>query len=453
MNYLETIAYIESLSPTLERPTLERMQLFMRELGDFQNEIKVFHVGGTNGKGSTATILDALVQSLGLKTGRYTGPHILRFNERYSVNGQFIADAQLAEIATEVRSLSERFGEQHPELGSLTWFEFLTAIAFFWFKEEEIDCAVLEVGLGGRFDATNVADNILASVITNIDLDHTHILGGTVEKIAFEKAGIMRPQIPVITYAHGAALEELAKSAKSVGASLISLHGNEGGEGGTSDSDRGAFRGDCLNASAIEALHQLSLIGPHQRQNAEMALTAVCLSNLIDDVEDKVKGRLAKTLSDIYFPGRMQILPDRNIIIDGAHNPAGALALRKALCERSPSSHVFILGFFGNKDVQAYLSNLLGEGDFVVACQAEARRATYPKEEIVTLCERLGVEAVAAETVADALAIAQAKAGSKEVVATGSFVILKALMLHLGWESVEDGRKHLSRTEEIAVRS
>ncbi|MBX9669869.1 MAG: hypothetical protein K2X93_19750 [Candidatus Obscuribacterales bacterium] len=450
MNYLETIAYIESLSPTLERPTLERMQLFMREQGDFQNKIKTFHVGGTNGKGSTATILDVLVRSLGLKVGRYTGPHILCFNERYSVNGRFISDAQLSRIATEVRILSEKFGEKYPEFGCLTWFELLTAIAFFWFREEEIDCAVLEVGLGGRFDATNVADNILASVITNIDLDHTHILGDTVEKIAFEKAGIIRNGVPVVTYAKGSALEELTQRANEVGANLISLHATDGAVNEDAQIKRiptvPKAEGSLLLKDG-EALRQLSLIGPHQRRNAELAITALCLSNIVANVEDKVSKHLVDTLSGVYFPGRIQVLADRNIILDGAHNPAGALALRKALDERSSASRTFVLGFFGNKDVPAYLRNLLAEGDFVVACQAESRRATYPKEGIVDHCQKLGIEALSADSFADALSIAQARAGEDEIVVTGSFIILKTLMEHLGWNSVEDGRKQFLQTK------
>lgn len=441
MNYNESIAYIESLIPTLERPTLARMQLFMQDEGNVQNKIKSFHVGGTNGKGSTATILDAVLSSMGLRVGRFTGPHIMRFNERFSINGKSVSDEEFAKLATTVREKSESFGARHPDFGRLTWFEFLTAMAFFYFWDNAVDCAVLEVGLGGRFDATNVADNILATVITNVDLDHMHILGDTVTKIAFEKSGIMRKDVPVITSASGDALVELQRRASEVGTKLI-----------MPATERPAFISIHDDVRIKDSLTKLSLDGPHQQRNALLAIIAVLASPLSERKEQLIDA-LASCLTGIYFSGRMQLIEDQNIIIDGAHNPAGARALRKALDERSMQKthdglstnqkaepRCFVLGLFGNKDVRAYLQELVREGDRVIAVEAEVRRVTYPKEQIASACEELGIKATHAGSMKEALELAQREGFQNEIIVTGSFAVLKELMLHLGWETVDAGR-------------
>lgn len=517
MNYKESVAYIESLVPTLERPTLARMKQFMVDENNLQDQYKCFHVGGTNGKGSTATILESILVSTGLKVGKFTGPHIMRFNERFSINGKTIKDEEFADIATNVRQRSEAFASRHEDLGRLTWFEFLTAMAFFFFEKNKIDCAVLEVGLGGRFDATNVADNIAATIITNIDLDHMHILGDTVEKIAFEKAGIMRKGVPVITAASGPALEELKSQARKKGAILIQMP------------ERKADVIPQSEASKVEqALECLSLSGPHQKENAELAIVALLASKYLHP-SNKFLDSLAKTLLNVYFAGRMQFGNNKFLIMDGAHNPAGAKALRRALDQLAQQSvenlpddgnsqtlvqegyrgknqrkiaapenrkgFCFILGFFGNKNVPDFLKELLRTGDRVIAVEADVRRSTFPKEEIASLCAGLGIDAVVAQSMPDALKLAQiadqvlvgASAGmalssestssmsldqmspsagfvdegrsvktacgfesdsrtsdnraqSCEVVVTGSFAVLKELMLTLGWQTVDDGR-------------
>jgi dihydrofolate synthase / folylpolyglutamate synthase len=497
MNYKESVAYIQSLVPTLERPTLARIKLFMGEENDIQNEYKCFHVGGTNGKGSTATILETILASTGLKVGKFTGPHIMRFNERFAIGGKAIDDHEFAEIATIVRGKSDAFASRHEDFGRLTWFEFLTAMAFFFFAKNKIDCAVLEVGLGGRFDATNIAENVAATIITNIDLDHTQILGDTVEKIAFEKAGIMRNGVPVITGAKGAGLAELKAQAIEKGAILISLPDGKADYVSPSEQQK-----------IDEAVEFLSLSGPHQKGNAELAIVALLASKFVTP-KDRFLNQLADTLKNVYFPGRMQCLNNKILIMDGAHNPAGAKALRQALDERlaakrsnrspgesnnqrsdsksssQPSNYCFILGFFGNKNAPEFLKELLRKGDRVIAVEAEVRRSTYPKEEIVARCAELGIESTIAASMSEALKMARVDdvligAGAKsnqlsktslnsfektgnsspnptqitdnrvdkdgEVVVTGSFAVLNELMLTLGWQTVDDGRDFALRS-------
>lgn len=432
MNYAESLTYIQSLSPTLEKPTLERMKAFLQDEHNFQNEIPCFQVGGTNGKGSTATILDAAVRTLGaedgIKVGRFTGPHILRWNERLHINGQPIFDGEFAEIATSVKEKSLAFASRHTDLGPLTWFEFLTAMAFYYFWANRVNCAVLEVGLGGRFDATNVCDNVLGTIITNIDLDHTHILGDTVQQIAFEKAGIIKSDTPFLTAASGEALTELKEQAMARGAKLELV-------------DQDSLSRITSQSQAGEILGRLSLLGEHQRINASLALVCLYRSRLFKKYDStKFWNNVGEAMSKIYWPGRAQVIDEENLIIDGAHNPAGALALRNTLDKSFGRPSIFITGFFSNKDVKAFLENLVRKDDTLIACQADSRRTTYPREKIVELCSAKGVQAVTAKSITDGLHLARKMRKADElIVATGSFAVLKEMMLALDWNSVEDG--------------
>ncbi len=442
MNYEESISYIESLVPTLERPTLERMKLFVDEFDGLANQIPVFHVGGTNGKGSTAAILDAMLSGAGFRVGRFTGPHIIHFNERFALSesgcSKIISNDDFAEFASITWRQSLEFASRHPELGPLTWFEFLTAMAFNFFRAKLCDCLVLEVGLGGRFDATNVAENVCGTIITNVDLDHMQILGDTVDKIAFEKSGIIRKGVPVITAAQGSALEVIRSQAEQRGALLIVLP-----PGGLDlenpptieDKSKLAFAG-----RVDQLCDALPLKGAHQRTNTSLALMSFALSWLAPDFDECLFGGMVRSLSRLYFPGRMQSLSDKNLIMDAAHNPAGAKTLRQALDQRSAMNYVFVLGFFANKDMNAYLQALLRQGDLVIACQAQTRRATCSPDEIAAVCADLGISVQIVSSVAEACRTALALADPQRwCVVTGSFAVLRECMLMLGWHSIEDG--------------
>ncbi|MBX9724156.1 MAG: hypothetical protein K2X81_22300, partial [Candidatus Obscuribacterales bacterium] len=199
MNYEEAIEYIESLMPTVLKPGLERFQLFMNENASLQDQVQSVHVAGTNGKGSVLSILAETLKESGLKTGRYTGPHLLAYNERIAINDCMISDSDFAALMSELRAKSEDFGKRHPQHGILSWFELLTAMAFFYFAKNKTQAATYEVGLGGRWDATNVLAAPIATAIVSISLDHTHILGSTESQIAAEKAGIIKTGVPLVT--------------------------------------------------------------------------------------------------------------------------------------------------------------------------------------------------------------------------------------------------------------
>jgi len=416
----------------------------MEERGRSQDRFKSIHVGGTNGKGSTVAMLDSMLRQTGLKVGRYTGPHLLRWNERFHVNGRPMSDERFAELATRLRAESEDFGRRHPEFGSLTWFEFLTVMAFIHFAENDVDIAVLEVGLGGRWDATNIISSPLATAITNVDLDHTQILGETVAEFAREKAGIIKPGRTVLTAATGDALGEVLTVAKACAApvyqcvppdSILPLSEESSSATQTSEALR---RLPCL----LEGRARLSLAGSHQQLNSLVALGALLASGVTERLDDDFLMQVVSGgLGSVYWPGRMQLIDGLSLILDGAHNPAGARALRAALQEHFPDrSFLFVIGCFQNKDVPTYIRELIHPGDRVIACEASSRRAVFPADQIVEIAASEGIEAVSAEGVGQALGRALNQQRRHEmIVITGSFATVREVMLELGWQTVEDG--------------
>jgi dihydrofolate synthase/folylpolyglutamate synthase len=435
MNYAEAIEYIESLSPTLEHPSLTRIEAFLAANGSPQNYLRVMHVGGTNGKGSTAAMIDGLFQAGGLKTAKFTGPHLLKWNERFHVNGAPISDYEFAQRATSVRDLSEKFGQENPELGPLTWFEFLTALAFFHFAESAIDVAILEVGLGGRCDATNVVTTPLATGITNVSLDHTHVLGDTIEQIAIEKAGIIKPKVPIVTAASHPALEIIQSRAAEVGAPFVPCSVD-------SYDQSGFHRPDSYTTSEngvlkVVSLSRKSLPGPHQRYNAVVAIEMVKSSGLIALTPELVD----RGLHDVYWPGRFQVIESMGLVLDAAHNVEGGRALRATLDELYPKQSLrFIFACYENKDGVTILQTLLRPKDRLYVSEVSGRRNVFPKTVLARHAEEMGVQVSIHPSVGQALTQAfNERKGDQVIVTTGSFAAIREVLSQLGWMSVEEG--------------
>lgn len=430
MNYAESVAYIDSLAPTILNPSLLRFALFMDEQGRIQDQLRTIHIGGTNGKGSTVAMVDSVLRAAGLKVGRFTGPHLLRWNERFHFNGKPIDDNTFAQYATRLRELSEAFGAKHPEHGHLTWFEFLTAIAFFYFHENDVDVAVFEVGLGGRWDATNVLTKPLVSCITTIDLDHTHILGGTVAEIAGEKAGIIKESVPLVTGTSGDALRVIETRALENGAPLFQCTAPSTVHGPLP-----------INTDVFSKLRaELALLGEFQQQNA---LQAFVILSICEPLLDRPLLKYLKNgFESVYWPGRFQYLPERHTLLDGAHNAAGAVALRRALDQQFPANRrLFVLSFFQNKNVSASLKSLIRPGDKVYAATANSPRAVFKSDDIVEVCRQIGAAAQNCESIAAAFQQAEsARSGDDLIIVAGSFATIKETMLSFGWASVEDGK-------------
>lgn len=462
MNYLESKAYLDSLAPTLTKPTLDRMRCFMDGLPE-EADVPCIQIGGTNGKGSTVAIADSVLRSLGYKVGRFTGPHLLRWNERFHVEGKPIGDGDFARLSTKLRTMSEKFAKECPDFGPLTWFEFLTALAFLYFAEKKVDVAVMEVGLGGRFDATTVRTNPWLTVITNVSLDHTHLLGDTVEKIAFEKSGIIEPGISVATACQGAALQEVLRVAEEKSSLVYAISSDNQIELYVNSEKR-----DSASAQPLMDLlaENLSLKGNHQLKNGLLALMAVAecaqvaraFENEVAGVEverrigppspqeyvDTIQRLDAETLRaglrNVRWPGRLQYLSEVDLLLDGAHNPGGAQALRVSLDELYPDKKpLFVISSFESKDAKKLLDCLVRKGERVFVAEAQGRRASHSKEQLLSWLSDLGAKGQSFATVAEAVDAARANKEKDEfIVISGSFAAIKETMQHFGYACVED---------------
>jgi dihydrofolate synthase/folylpolyglutamate synthase len=414
--YLDDHLNLETVSTRrATAPTLDRIRRLTELMADPQQQYPVIHVTGTNGKTSTAAILTSILQAKGLSVGTYTSPHLERVNERISWNGEPISDGAFAEVLAEIAPL-EPLLDDRP-----TVFELLTAAAFKWFADVAVDVAVVEVGLGGTWDATNVADGRVA-VITNVGIDHVEYLGPTRDGIAREKAGIVKPGSLFILGETDPALAPIFDSTPAA-------------ETWRRDDDfacvenRLAHGGRLLDirtpAASYDDLY-LPLHGAHQGDNAACALAAA-EAFFGAAVEPDLA---AEAFAAARSPGRMEIVGRHPLcILDGAHNPAGARAAATTIKEAFPesASRILVVGLLHGRDPDEMLAALDLDGvRLVVACPPPSPRA-LPAAEVVAAATRAGVAAVEAATVAEAVDRAVAAAESEELIlVTGSLYVVGA---------------------------
>lgn len=347
------------------KPGLERVRALLESLGDPQRHFKTVLVGGTNGKGSTASSLAAVVKAGGTKVGLFTSPHLSHVSERFLVDGQAVSEQRLDEAFLTVRPGAESL--------EATFFEIVTAMACQLFAASGVDLAVMEVGLGGRFDATNVLDPVL-SIITNVDLDHTTILGDSPASIAAEKAGIVRPAMLMLTGAEGEALSVLEAVAAELESPLWRLGREIVLELESSGWEGSAFR--LTDPSGDTALSlKTPLLGEHQARNAALAASA---ARALQIEEVDIRDGLLET----RWPGRLEALNyrGRRFVLDGAHNPSAAEALGSALRQLGSDPAVFVLGLSEDKDARAVLQALEPLASRVILTRAAlSPRAASPE--------------------------------------------------------------------------
>lgn len=360
MNYTESVEYIHSLLQFGIKPGLERISMLLSALGNPHEKIKTVHVAGTNGKGSTSTHLANILSEAGYKTGLYTSPYVLSFCERIQIDGQVISENAIAKSITRVREEIEKLNEKGIVI---TEFEAITAAAFLCFFESGCDYAVVEVGLGGRFDATNVLTRPKVSVITSISLDHTKILGDTLAQIAFEKCGIIKNSVPVITFENqkSEVLSVIEKTAKERNSNLI-----------IANPKNSNILSDKLGETVFEyneESYTLHLNGEHQIENA---VNAIETAKLLGISEKNIKAGLSKT----RMLARMEIIGTAPLIIrDGGHNEGCAGALRDFLLRYNIKNIKMLVGLMADKDTEKYLELLCPLCDSVTACTPSNPRA------------------------------------------------------------------------------
>lgn len=360
----DKLEYMYSLRRFGIKPGLEVISAILEQQGHPERSYPSVHITGTNGKGSTAAMVASILQSTGLKVGLYTSPHLFRFNERIRVNSQPISDQQLSEHIDIIHEIS---GHAPP-----TFFEFTTAIAFNHFSDQEVDIAIIEVGLGGTFDATNVIHPEIA-VITNISLDHTDILGQTKSAIARDKAGIIKRGCDVVTAEEDFAVLDIFKQkCAEQNATLHEVKNNINVHLIKQDWYSQTFR----TQGAIEDEFTIPLLGKHQLANATTALLAVSLLNKRSSIMKQWKNvtinnsNIHKGLVNTSWPGRLQVVSeDPFVIVDGAHNEASALALSRYIRGKELEIDVLILGLKEGKDADGIIDILAPLAKQVIATE------------------------------------------------------------------------------------
>ncbi len=372
MNYQQALEYTQSLKRLGKTPGLACLWRVMNALGNPQETLKVIHVAGTNGKGSVCAMTASVLQEAGYKTGLFTSPYLVDFRERFQVGGEYIPKETYAVLCERVKTAMEEQGEE------LSQFAFITAVAYLWFAEERCDLVVLETGLGGRLDATNLVEHPLVCAITNVSLDHTELLGNTVEEIMAEKCGIMKEN-GVTVLSLGQSVEAVAvamETAAKTGNRLVlpnapSLKMNEV-----------SVKGTVFTYGDEE--YTLSLLGEYQPVNAVTALEIV---NVLSQKGYGVsKPAVQKGLKNARHPGRCQVLRSSPLVLlDGAHNPHGAAALAKTLDSfLQGEKAVGICGVMSDKAATHLRDAVAPYLDSLVAVTPNSPRS-LPAEELATL--------------------------------------------------------------------
>lgn len=428
MNYTESLAYLEGLGKFGIQLGMERIEGLLRELDNPEQKIKTVHVTGTNGKGSVSSMIANILLAANLKVGKFTSPHLVKYNERINLNGRDISDDDFAMVISAVRVAAESVVKkgvcQQP-----TQFEVLTAAAFLYFYLQKVDYAVIEVGMGGLWDSTNVITPVV-SVITNVALDHTDRCGKTVERIAMQKAGIIKENVPVVTAAEGnEALGPIVSFAMFKNAPVY-LYGKAFyGEEVSSSMDGQKF---TLHAGDVYSSdYEIKLPGEHQIKNTSVAIVAAKLVSKQDDRINELALHLGA--ANTFWPGRLERIGRQpEIILDGAHNPNGAEALRKALDKYYPGQRVhFVFGMMGDKDMSGVIKALIHKDDVVYTVRAdEGSRAAAAAD----LAKLVGPDAVPVDSLAQAYGKALQEAGEQGIVCVcGSLYLvgeLKKLLLN-----------------------
>ena len=458
MSYENAVASMFALGHELSQTPsnkfdLAHMRVLLKAMNHPERVFPSVLIAGTNGKGSTAATLASILRASGLKTGLYTSPHLVRINERIRVNGKEISDRDFARLHGDVDRVAERLIAQEELPWHPSFFEMMTAIAFAHFAAEHVDLAVLEVGMGGRLDATNVVEP-LVSIIADISLDHQKFLGNTVGEIAGEKVGIIRPGGVVVTLPQqpeandviGRAILELV--ARGVSAAqyvppispastdyLISSAANKSRT--TAGEDRQPFL--CrypLHVMGKQILVETPLVGRHQLRNVALAIAAAEeLSKL--GIAGITPDSVARGIRETHWPGRFQVIPARadwpEVVLDVAHNPAGAWALRSALSERYDDRPlIFVFGAMRDKAISEMTEILFPLADRVIVTRPENPRSASP-EEIRQAGSRTGTEIETVPEIGAALERARSVSGLEAVVVvTGSIYLVGEAMPWLG---------------------
>jgi dihydrofolate synthase/folylpolyglutamate synthase len=377
MNFDEALDWLFNVRRFGPKRTLKPTKKFLKLFGTPQNHFKSIHIGGTNGKGSTSAFTASILQSAGYKVGLYTSPHLERFNERIKVNGLEISDEEVARFLSKARIFFEQM-LNYPIPMHLRFFDIITGVCFKYFEEQQVDFGVIEVGLGGRLDATNVLEP-LVSIITNIGYEHVNILGPTLEDIAFEKAEIIKSGIPIVTAeTNPRILKIFEKKAKEQNSPIINVNKETRYQRLTMDS-----YGQVFNLKTLKTNYknlQIPLLGEHQISNAITALSAIeTLSRFSFCIQHKA---IVQGLKTIYWPARLEVI-NRNplVLLDCAKDAEATLAIKKTIQKNFPKKRIIaIISISSDKNIEGMIDNLAQIVEcFIITKHSVTYRATEPE--------------------------------------------------------------------------
>lgn len=419
LNYTEALEYIHGISWTFCKPGLERIGELCERLGHPEKKLKFIHVAGTNGKGSTSAMLDSVLRAAGYKTGLYTSPFIRVFNERMRVDGDNISNDELTELTEYIKPIAEQMEDKPTE------FELITALAFEYFARHNCDVVILEAGMGGRLDSTNIIDTSILSIITGIALDHTAFLGDTVEKIATEKAGIIKRGVPVL---YGGTDESAAKIIEQRAIECDSAFERV-------DYDRLCVRSMSLDGTVFDFDKfenlRIKLLGSYQPRNASIVVSAVeILRRNGFDINDAA---MREGLSSAEWQGRFEILSREPLMIfDGAHNPQGIEAAVESIRLYFKEKRVCIVtGVLRDKDYTHIAKMLSTVSRRAFTFTPDSPRALDASDYAATLSSQ-GLDATCCSSVAEAIA------GAKEYARKNSCAVVCAGSLYAYAEIIEN---------------
>jgi len=427
LNYVLSFADYERAFRSAVVFDLARIEALLKRLGEPQQAARSVHIAGTKGKGSTSAMIASVLAASGYRTGLYTSPHLHTFRERIQVDSRLIAEEEFAGIVEGLRPEVEAVNRLGG-LGELTTFEILTALAFVYFKERGVDFQVLETGLGGRLDATNVVKPEVC-IITSISFDHTEVLGHTLAQIAVEKAGIIKPGGSVVSARQSPeASAVIEKVCWERGASLIKV-GEEVAWRRNRFSDSGqSFQ---LKGTRGEYALTIPLLGEHQLENAAVAVSA--LEVLADQGAKISPESIAKGLSQVHWPGRLQILQHNPLfVVDGAHNADSAMKLREALKQYFDFDNaILIVGTSQEKDIAGIVAELSPLPSMVIVTRSHHPRAVATSE-LRAEFSKWGVKPQVTEDVPSAVELALAETKPRDLIcATGSLFVVAEVIEYL----------------------
>jgi dihydrofolate synthase/folylpolyglutamate synthase len=427
LTYPETIEYLYGIRLFGQKLGLETMQYLLRLMGDPQKSLRFIHIAGTNGKGSVAAMLSAVLSTAGYKTGLYTSPHLVSFCERFQVNGQPIPESDVVRLVEEIRPVLEEVGV-NAEFHAPTFFETVTGIAVRYFAEQKVDVVVWETGLGGRLDATNVIVP-LVSVVTNIAFDHTQYLGETLAQIAGEKCGIIKPEVPVVTASAAEEALQVIQSATAAQGSTLTVVGRDIGATRLTE-DEQCQRVELTGTRRGYGPLTIPLLGAHQTINCATAVAALEASGLPVSAKQVHEG-----LTRTAWPGRFQIVHHNpTVVLDGAHNAAAAERLAATLREHFAGRKLtLILGVLRDKNYDQMCQILAPLAVRVLCVPVNSERTSEP-DQLARWCKSANPAARITVERNLSAAYAQARIESAETIAiAGSLFLVGEALDRLGF--------------------